>query len=79
MTTITRELLICIDAYKAAIPVLWPGAKVMVGVRGWEDPAPVWDITFRTGAKFEGTDHNDVFERAKLYAQGVKNLIGEYP
>lgn len=61
-----------------SIRVLWPGVQAAVDINEtWCE----WDyrIKFKSGAEFKGPDHNDVFERARLYAQGIKNLIGEYP
>lgn len=62
----------------SSIRALWPGVRVAVDIdQTWHD----WDyrITFRTGAEFKGPDHNDVFDRARDYAKGVKALTGEYP
>lgn len=61
-----------------SIRALWPGSRAAVDIdETWRE----WDyrIKFESGAEFRGPDHNDVFERAKLYAQSVKNLTGEYP
>lgn len=50
-----------------------------VEVRGWGDPAPHYKITFNNEMVFDGTDEDDVFNKARAYAFNVHRLTGRRP
>ena len=54
-------------------------AKAYVWARGWEDPAPIFVITFRNGVEFTGKDKDAVIANARVYHDTTFNLTGEYP
>lgn len=50
-----------------------------IEVRGWGDPVPHYKITFNNGVSFEGTDEDDVFNKARTYSFAVHRLVGRRP
>lgn len=67
------------DLFKRSVELLTPGARGFVWIAGWMDPRPVYTITFKNGAVFEGQTKHKVFEEAKTYANGLYRLSGEFP
>jgi hypothetical protein len=67
------------DLFVRAINIYIPAAKVWVEVRGWEDPRPQFAIRFKNGAVFEGQTKHAVINDAKVYADGLYRLTGEFP
>ena len=62
-----------------AVRTTWPGASAHVWAGGVDDPWPMYKITFRNGVVFYGGVKAAVIADANRYAQGVKNLTGEWP
>ena len=67
------------DLFVRAMNTYIPVAKVWVEVRGWEDPRPTYTVTFKNGAVFEGQTKHVVINDAKVYADGLYRLTGEFP
>lgn len=67
------------DQFKRSVALLAPSARGFVWIAGWMDPRPVYTITFKNGAVFEGQVKHRVIEEAKAYANGLYRLTGEFP
>lgn len=57
----------------------FPGSKVWVEVRGWEDPRPMFVIAFKNGMMFQGNNKHQVILDAKTYFEATLKLTGEAP
>lgn len=61
-----------------AVHARWPGARA----QAYREPVYgewLYSIKFANGMVIEGPDMMAVARQADTYAQGVKNLTGEYP
>ena len=67
------------DLFNRSAALLAPSARGFVWIAGWMDPRPVYTITFRNGAVFEGQTKHAVINDAKVYADGLYRLTGEFP
>lgn len=65
--------------FKRSAALLAPSARGFVWIAGWMDPRPVYTITFKNGAVFEGQTKHKVLEEAKVYADGLYRLTGALP
>lgn len=67
------------DHFKQCAAILAPSARGFVWIAGWMDSRPVYTITFKNGAVFEGQTKHKVLEEAKVYADGLYRLTGALP
>lgn len=56
-----------------------PDAKTWVEVRGWEDPAPHYCISFRSGQVFRSPNWYDTLKEARAQYRAIEKLTGEPP
>ena len=67
------------DLFARSVSLLAPSARGFVWIAGWMDPRPVYTIVFKNGAVFEGQTKHVVIDDAKVYADGLYRLTGEFP
>ena len=56
-----------------------PIAKAWIEVRGWEDPAPHYCISFRSGQVFQSPNWYDTLKEARAQYRAIEKLTGEPP
>jgi hypothetical protein len=55
------------------------GARGVVDIRGWEDPAPIFRVICKNGVEFQDSSSCGAIRAASNYLETVKALTGEYP